>query len=208
MRPHLRLIALAGAAGCLDAVSFLGLQAIFPANQTGNTALLGIALGRGDWAAAGRSGAALLAFCAGVLLLGWALRGREERGWGPEVTAALWVEAALLAGLVALWHTGPVLVGIALAALAMGVQSLAAQRAGVRGVSTTFVTGTLTRVSGRLGSGRASVHEDGTPAMVWLAYLAGAIVGGATSHAAGGRVGVALVLAVVVAIAVVSRRRR
>jgi len=203
-----RLVALAAAAGCLDAASFLGLEGIFPANQTGNTALLGIAIGRGDWGAMGRTGMALLGFCLGALLLGLALRHvARDRAWGPETGAALWVEVALLAGLLAVWHTGPVYVAIALAALAMGVQSLAAQRAGVPGVSTTFVTGTLTRLSSRLGSGEASARADGTPALVWVAYLAGAVAGGAAIELTGGRVAVAGVLVVVAAVALSASRR-
>lgn len=208
MPPHPRLIALAGAAGCLDATSFLGLQSIFPANQTGNTALLGIAVGRGDWAAVARTGTALLAFCVGVVLLGLALRRRPAQAWGPEVTAALGVEVLLLAGVLAVWDTGPVLVSIALAALAMGVQSLSAGRAGVPGVSTTFVTGTLTRLGARIGGGVATAREDGTPALVWVAYLAGAVAGGAASELVGGRAGVALVIAVVAAVVVLKPRPR
>ena len=34
---HLRLVSLAAAAGCVDAASFLGLDQVFTANQTGNT---------------------------------------------------------------------------------------------------------------------------------------------------------------------------
>ena len=148
-----RLIALAGAAGCVDATAFLHLDEIFPANQTGNTVLLGIAVGRGDWTAALRSGVSLIAFCAGVLVLGYLVRRRPRGGWGREAALALGAEAALLLVLVAVWHTAPVAVAIALAAVAMGMQSLAAHRVGVAGVSTTFVTGTITRLSERLAGG-------------------------------------------------------
>lgn len=44
----LLLLGLTWSAGFLDAISFLGLGNVFTANMTGNTILLGIALGRGD----------------------------------------------------------------------------------------------------------------------------------------------------------------
>lgn len=40
------LVLLSLAAGCVDAVSYLGLNHVFTANMTGNTVLLGIALGQ------------------------------------------------------------------------------------------------------------------------------------------------------------------
>ena len=72
----------------------------------------------------------------------------------------------------------------------MGIQSAAAQRVGVPGVSTTYVTGTLTSMAARLvgwlrsspprqddraGAGGASWLQ----ASVWIAYGAGAVVAGA-----------------------------
>lgn len=84
---------------------------------------------------------------------------------------------------------------IAVSALAMGVQSAAVRRLRVAGVSTTYVTGTLTsltaRMVGRLRSASPGRGEDraapterpgrGLPltANVWLAYGFGAVVGGA-----------------------------
>jgi uncharacterized membrane protein YoaK (UPF0700 family) len=203
-----RLIALAGAAGCLDATSFLGLDQIFPANQSGNTVLLGIAIGRGDWTGVAHTGVSLAAFAAGVVALGLVLRRRSAgAGWAPETAAALSAEVVLLLVLFALWHTGPVTVSIGLAAGAMGIQSLAAQRVGVAGVSTTFVTGTITRLSARVAGGATTVAQDGTPALVWVSYLGGAVVGGAVTHLWDGRAGVAMVALVVAGVALVARRR-
>ena len=45
-RRDLLLLGLTWSAGFLDAISFLGLGNVFTANMTGNTILLGIALGR------------------------------------------------------------------------------------------------------------------------------------------------------------------
>jgi len=196
-----RLVALAAAAGTLDATSFLGLDEIFPANQTGNTVLLGIAVGRGDCPAAARAGAALATFVVGVTALAVALRRRPaSEGWFRETAVALTVEAALLAVLLAVWRAGSVTAAIALAAFAMGMQSLAAQRVGVAGVSTTFVTGTLTRLGARVGRG-VGAAQDATPALVWVGYLAGAVAGGAVTHLWSGRAGVAVALVVVAGVA-------
>jgi uncharacterized membrane protein YoaK (UPF0700 family) len=79
-------------------------------------------------------------------------------------------------------------------------------RVGVAGVSTTFVTGTLTRLGGRLATGVVTARADGTPALVWVAYLAGAVVGAAATDLVGGRLGVGLAAAVVLAVAAAARR--
>jgi hypothetical protein len=60
------LVLLSAAAGCIDAVSYLGLGYIFTANMTGNTVLLGLSLGRAGWQEALRSGVALVGFIFGL----------------------------------------------------------------------------------------------------------------------------------------------
>jgi uncharacterized membrane protein YoaK (UPF0700 family) len=60
------LVMLSLAAGCVDAVGYLGLGQIFVANMTGNTALLGQAEAR----AALRAVVALVGFIVGVAVLG------------------------------------------------------------------------------------------------------------------------------------------
>ena len=51
------------------------------------------------------------------------------------------------------------------------------------------------------------LRVDGTPALVWVAYLAGAVGGGAAIELTGGRVAVAAVLFVVAAVALSVARR-
>lgn len=46
------LLVLTWAAGCVDAISYLGLNRVFTAMMTGNTVLLGLALGQGEIQAA------------------------------------------------------------------------------------------------------------------------------------------------------------
>ena len=162
---RLMLTLLAVAAGCVDAASFLGLGQVMTAAMTGNTVLLGLALGQADAEGSLRATVALAAFVAGALV-GAAIVERGPGGvvWAPAVTAALALELVVLVALALAWH---VLEGgpawpidyrhplIAAAGVAMGIQSAAAQRVGVPGVTTTYVTGTLTshgRASGRLAA--------------------------------------------------------
>jgi uncharacterized membrane protein YoaK (UPF0700 family) len=56
------LLALAFAAGYIDALSYLGLSRVFTANMTGNTVLLGIVLADFDGVAIARSSLALAGF--------------------------------------------------------------------------------------------------------------------------------------------------
>jgi uncharacterized membrane protein YoaK (UPF0700 family) len=153
------LTLLALAAGCVDAASFLGLGQVMTAAMTGNTVLLGLAPGQADEGSL-RAIVALAAFVAGALA-GAAIVDRGPGGvvWAPAVTAALALELVVLVVLALTWH---VLEGrpawpidyrhplIAAAGLAMGIQSAAAQRIGVPGVTTTYVTGTLTSMAARL----------------------------------------------------------
>jgi len=190
------LTLLAVAAGCVDAVSFLGLGQVLTAAMTGNTVLLGLALGQADAQAALRSTVALAGFFAGSLL-GAAI---VERGAGPiwslAVAAALAIELLLLVALAIVWHldeghpwVGRQLALIATAGIAMGLQSAVAHRAGVAGIATTYVTGTLTTLATRLiGALRKPTHHDAPaeettqiwfPAMVWLVYGLGAVLAGA-----------------------------
>jgi uncharacterized membrane protein YoaK (UPF0700 family) len=177
---HLRLLALAAAAGCIDAASYLGLEQVFTANQTGNTVLLGIALGEGDSHAILRTALSLGGFVAGVVVAAVVLRG-VTAGWQPRVNVVLGLEAAVLILAAILWDPVGVIALITVISLAMGLQSTAAQHIGVPGVTTTFVTGTLTRIATRLVD-RGRTPPERTPALSWLTYLGGAIAGGALSH--------------------------
>ena len=196
--PMLTLLAMA--AGCIDAASFLGLGQVLTAAMTGNTVLLGLALGQADLEGALRSTVALAGFVVGAVV-GAAIVDRGPRGaiWTPAVTAALGLELVVLVALALAWH---LLAGhatwsidyryplIVAAGVAMGIQSAAAQRIGVPGVATTYVTGTLTtiaaRMVGRLRSSAAAQDDRaaavGAPwlqASVWIAYGCGAIYAGA-----------------------------
>jgi len=200
------LVMLSLAAGCVDAAGFLGFGEVFVANMTGNTVLLGIAIGQADGQAALRAGTALAGFVCGVAA-GAVMVGRERESdvWPKAVTVALAIELAVLAAFAGGWlfagsepSRGVTLLLISLSSLAMGVQSSAVRHLGVPGVATTYITGTLTnltegaidwvrtfrspKTSGGNGEETSEPPPPSTrgllPADVWLAYGAGAVVGG------------------------------
>lgn len=200
------LLGLSLAAGVVDAVVFLRLAQVFVANMTGNTVLLGLAVGQVHPQAAARSAVALAAFCFGVAVAATITLLSPERPhpaqpWPPVTNLLLGMEAVLLAFATLLWQlTGGagealVLLLIALTAIVMGVQSGAARSMGVGGVATTYVTGALTNaVSGLLGHAFSARRAPASPTArrlgtlslsVWAAYGAGAVLAGAGSLAVG-----------------------
>lgn len=184
--PHrpLILLALALSAGYLDAVSYLAFGHVFTANMTGNTVLLAIAAVRGSATDAAHSATALAGFAAGGAL--GALILRSHGHWPRRAAAIFWLESLLLAGLLIVW----VLAGagesrywlIALAALAMGAQSVAVRASHVRGVNTTYMTSTYLNAIARAvlrARGIREPHQDGAvlPGSAWVLYGSGAIAG-------------------------------
>src|SRR5262249_20629344 len=133
-----------GAAGYVDAISYLALGRVFTANMTGNTVLFGLALVQGDSGAIIRTALALGAFVAGAASGAWLVhRSESPAHWPRGVTIALGIECVLRGAVAAArsWGLAP---RVTLAALAMGIQSAAARRLDVFGIATTFITGTLT----------------------------------------------------------------
>ena len=198
------MLLLTGAAGYVDAISYLALGRVFTANMTGNTVLFGLALVQADGGAIIRTALALGAFVAGTAIGAWLVHWNERPAhWPRGVTIALGVECALLAALAA--DRSSMLVGrVTLAALAMGVQSAAARRLDVFGIATTFVTGTLTNLVSlvaRHGVGSAATgHGKRMLATAWGVYVLGAMAAGGLMQMAPTvtfLVPVAIVLAVV-----------
>jgi uncharacterized membrane protein YoaK (UPF0700 family) len=145
------LLILTWAAGCVDAISYLGLGHVFTAMMTGNTVLLGLALAQGEILAALRSIVALIGFAAGVAAGAMIVERDEDRRWPRAVTKALALEAVFLAVFSSIGSLegnspGPAAVYflIALLSLAMGIQAAAVRRLGVPGIATTYITGTMT----------------------------------------------------------------
>jgi len=138
-----------------DALSFLGLGQVFPANMTGNTVLLGLGAATGDWPALSRSATALGAYVLAAVALG---AGVPDKPRPHHIRAALLVEVGLLLAAAVWWSlltgrpTGAPQYGlIALAGTAMGMQSVIAARLRLPGVATTYITGTWTGLSMGIG---------------------------------------------------------
>src|SRR3954470_395360 len=179
------VVTLAVVSGATDAIGLLALGGAFTSVMTGNMVLLGVAASSADGALAASSGLAILAFCAGAAL-GARLAGLPVAGdpvWPRPVTVALTVEFVLFAGYAAGWWIsgGDPGRGLALAlllctAVGLGIQSSTVQRFGVSGVSTTYLTGTLTTVVIRLATGRG-VREVWHSIEILLGLIAGAAAG-------------------------------
>ncbi|MEV4758625.1 YoaK family protein [Micromonospora sp. NPDC049559] len=192
------VVVLSLAAGVTDAISLLHLGGVFSSVITGNLVVLGVSAAGVEVPTLVRVATAVglygLGVFAGARLA--ALRrfapasggapprhGGEPASGAPRwraSAACLAVEAVLLAVLWAGWlAAGGAPEGtaqvplIALAGLAMGVQSVAVQALGRSGLSTTYLTGALTRlVSATVGPGRRH-RFDGTQALA----LAGVVLG-------------------------------
>lgn len=198
------ILALSAASGYVDAVSYLALGRVFTANMTGNTVLLGLALAQGDGLAAVRSFAALVGFAAGVALGHILIARAGQRGiWPARATLVCALEALTLvilgaAGLLSrLGSSNGIYLLIALAAIAMGMQTAAVRALNVQGVASTYITGTWATVIvglvSRLGIARPALAQEqpaqargrntGLQAAVLCVYLGAAALGGAAALA-------------------------
>lgn len=174
------LLSLTLAAGCVDAAGFVAAN-VFPANMTGNTVVLALAIARFGVDNPGLAAGVLFTFCLGAFAGAWWLRESRER-WSGKVRVALFaVGALLLASGVAIESVAPAPYLTLLTAMAMGIQAVAVAQVGVAGVSSVVVTGTLTTVIRRwAGSHKPQKRESHNwlPAASWVAYFAGALIGG------------------------------
>lgn len=175
--------------GSADSVGFLALGGAFSSVMTGNMVLLGLSLGRTAGDLALTSASAITAFIVGVLL-GARLAGTPQEAdpvWPRAVNWALALEFVVFAGFLVVWEltlserSGHVeLALLMLSATALGLQSSAIQRFGVPGLSSTYLTGTLTALIGAVAarSPRAVLLPK---AQVLLALITGAFVGAVVS---------------------------
>ncbi len=171
--------------GSADAMGFLALGGAFSSVMTGNMVLFGLSAGRADAELAVTSGCAILGFVSGVLV-GARIAGVARSGdpvWPRQVTWALLVELVVFGGYVVAWEltsgdrsSAAQLALLVVSATALGIQSSAIQRFGVSGLSSTYLTGTLTSLIGDVAA------RSGWPALrpraqVLLALMTGAGVG-------------------------------
>ncbi|GAB6900199.1 DUF1275 family protein [Kineosporia succinea] len=181
-------VALAFVSGATDATGLLALGGTFTSVMTGNLVLFGSGLAQSDRDLYLHAAAAIAAFVIGAAV-GTRVAGTStstDPVWPVAVNRALLVEFVVFAVYAGFyWGTGNHPVGtlmavlLALNAFALGMQSSAIQRFGVSGLSTTYMTGTLTTLVIRLASGKPlrDVAHSGT-------LLISLVVGAAAAAAA------------------------
>jgi uncharacterized membrane protein YoaK (UPF0700 family) len=179
--------ALAFASGAMDVAAFTQLGEVFCSVMTGNLVLLGLAAARASGDMATHTAVAFAGYIAGAAL-GSRIGGRsghEDVLWPASVTATLAVELLALAGFTVGWElagghpAGAWQLGLlAVAALAMGLQSTAMRHVGTI-LSTTYLTGTLTSAVASLATHRRPLRQTRLNVAVLVALAAGAAAGGA-----------------------------
>jgi uncharacterized membrane protein YoaK (UPF0700 family) len=158
--------------GAMDVASFTRLGSVFASVMTGNIVVFGLSLARGSVSLASHTLTSVGGYVIGVAVgtrVAW-FHGRRSPGkpadspWPPHVTMAFLLEFLLMAGVATGWEItggkpagGGQFVILALAACSMGIQSAAVMDMGLKEVSTTFLTGTLTGLVGSLAA------RDGRP---------------------------------------------
>jgi uncharacterized membrane protein YoaK (UPF0700 family) len=178
------LVVLSAAAGCLDAVAVTRLGGPFASVITGNLVLLGRGAATLDGRMVADTSTAIGGYAIGVIAATVGMRD-SDAGWSRRTSVVAGFEMVMLAGVAAGWlvtggRPGQVasLLLLGLAGVAMGAQSTATIGTGVRGASTTYLTGTLTTVLRVLirGPRRFTATAGGISRL--LALLGGAAAGG------------------------------
>jgi uncharacterized membrane protein YoaK (UPF0700 family) len=179
------MVALTVVTGATDAIAFTRLGSVFTSVMTGNMVLFGMGIARGDIATLEHTGLALICFILGTIL-GARIAGRPRDGdslWPRSFAAALATEFTLfLAVAICWWSTGshptglPQSVLLGASALALGIQSSAVLRLNVSGLSTTYLTGTLTTLVQQLTTTRRLRGLERSFCLL-LALVAGAALG-------------------------------
>ncbi len=174
------LIALSLGAGCVDAAGFMT-AGVFPANMTGNSVVLALAVATVKIEGAWLAGLVLVAFCLGAAI-GCRILREAADGWSSAVRRVIFISGCvLLGGAASLFFGLPEIYAPVLTAFAMGLQASAVQQIGVTGVSTVVVTNTLVTVIRRwvgVPSAKKVPPHRSIPAWSWLAYFSGALLGG------------------------------
>jgi uncharacterized membrane protein YoaK (UPF0700 family) len=196
--------------GFVDAVGYIALFQVFTANMSGNSVHVGIYLGQQNWMNLLRPLCAIVSYVVGMLLTRITVEIAGRTGIRRIASFTLGVEAVLLAlfahatpkmhlGQIADLQSSAYFTLVALLAFAMGVQTATLTHVGPLTVYTTFVTGTLTKLSEsatrvlfwaydharqfgishivRQASGQRDVQEGTMLASTWGCYVIGAAIG-------------------------------
>lgn len=190
-RRHLLLVVLAGTSGALDAFGFLALGGVFASVMTGNLVLLGLGAGTRAGSLAAHAAVAIVAYATGVVVGTRSARGlppNDGTGWSRRLQVLVATEFVLVAMVALAWQlvphrtsTGAQLALVAVVAGAMGLQSATVRIATGNGLSTTYLTGTLTSVAMATVDGRRLRDERHGLSLLGAALLGAGVVGAVVS---------------------------
>ena len=146
-QPAADVLLLTWASGMLDALSYLR-AGVFTANMTGNTVVLGLAIAGIEKSRTVPAAVSIGSFAAGALIAAMAIP-RNTRPWSRDLKLGTAMELPFAVAFALLWIATPPhrpygLVLIFLAAATLGIQSVAVRRMKIWGVTTTFITGSIT----------------------------------------------------------------
>jgi uncharacterized membrane protein YoaK (UPF0700 family) len=167
------LVVLTFSTGMVDAISYLALDKVFPANMTGNVVILGMGLAGGHGVPTVGPLVALGAYVVGAAIAGHTFRNLPA-GWqasttvlfaGVGVGVLVAAVAARLLGEPTGWRLYSV---VAALGLAMGVQAATARHLSVKDLTTNVITSSLTGLV-------ADHFQDGRDRVVWARRLASVV---------------------------------
>jgi uncharacterized membrane protein YoaK (UPF0700 family) len=172
--------------GAIDAIGLTRLGGVFTSVMTGNMVLLGLAAAKENAAIAYHTGVAFVGYVVGSLA-GARVAGHvhdDDQLWPRPIVIALGVELALILVFAVWWEfvsgtptSAEAYALLALNAVALGVQSAAVLRFGISGLSTTYLTGTLTQLLAGLTKRNEPIQ--GRSILILMALIGGAAVGAA-----------------------------
>jgi uncharacterized membrane protein YoaK (UPF0700 family) len=196
-------VLLTAGSAATDVACFTRLGSVFASVMTSNIVFLGLSAAQHSGMLAERASIGLAAYVIGVAAASRLARTGQrtggpddpggdsgsgapgERPWSPWIAATLISETLLLAVFTIGWEStgarpagGAQLFLLALAALAMGMQSAVVAVMGIAGISTTYLTGTLTTLIDSLASPRSRPGANGRRIATLCALAAGAGLSG------------------------------
>ncbi len=197
--------------GFVDAVGYIALFEIFTANMSGNSVHVGMYLGKADWPDLLRPLCAIVSYVVGMGMTRVTVEAAGRAGVRRIASFTLAVEAVLLilfARATPAMHLGQIVdlqspvyfMLVALLAFSMGVQTATLTHIGALTIYTTFVTGTLTKLTESftrslfwaydlwrqsrpisdivgLAPRQRDVQDGATLLATWVCYVAGAAIG-------------------------------
>ncbi|HEY4461234.1 MAG TPA: YoaK family protein [Streptosporangiaceae bacterium] len=174
----------------IDVVSFTRLGSVFASVMTSNIVFLGMAAANQSAMLAEHAAVSFAGYVAGVAAASRMARvGRRDtpgtQTWSAGIAGALAAETGVFVIFTIGWAVtgtrpagGAQLLLLAVATVAMGMQSAVVVAMGIAGVSTTYMTGTLTMLIEALANPDRYKRPSGRQVIVLLALVAGAGLSG------------------------------